>query len=709
MSDVSRFAGRSIGLAAALAVSFAGLAAAPAGATVDGDKVKINLAVISDFHGHLENAAVLSQKIKDMKAANPDTLFVANGDLVGGSAFVSAIQKDEPTLKILGDMGLDVSSIGNHEFDKGYSDLVNRIKDRASWPYLVSNIGTNDFPKHAILTTPSGVKIGFVGGVTDQLPTLVSSDGIAGLTITDPVAAVDKEAALLKDGDESNGEADIVVALIHETAGISKNVGPNVDAVVAGHTHHQVKETTASGALVVEPGEYGKAVGDIALTYNTATKKIESATSEIVDLVMKDSNGKLVPAFAEDPAIKAAYENVKVKSDELGAGTAGTIVGGADRATNNGTNLGANRGSEMTAGNMIAQAFYEYSKKMTKQADFAVMNPGGVRAEIDPDRDGVISFKESFSAQPFGNTYGTMDLTGKQVYTLFEQQWADKSTQISRPILQLGMSDSVYYTYNPDAPFGSHIKQVFVNGKLVARNDSQTYTVASNAFILGGSDGFNVFKKGTNFNDTGILDNEVFNEYLAANKDLVVPYDQRSVAITGEDTLKAGAKSTINLASLSMTYATKEQPLPTTAILKLDGKEIGSAAIDNTVTENLNETGKATVVVKIPSDVTAGEHTLTIVAGPTSLDIPVMVAAADTMVEPGQPMEPVPPVVDDSKMPRESLADSTQVSAEKKPMKVKKSGKKLAYTGSNALPAAGVGALVLLLGAAAVARTRREA
>ncbi len=259
MSDNKRRAGCSIGAIAALSLSATGFAL-PAGAAPNdsGGTTTLDIVAISDFHGHIENAAKLDNALKEIKASNEDGfIFAGNGDLVGGSAFISAIDKDSPTMDILSTMGLQVSSTGNHEFDKGYDDLVNRIAVESAYSYLVSNIGVPRAPlaPHTIIETASGVKVGFIGAVTDQLPTLVSPTGIEGISVTDPVAAVDAQATLLKDGDESNGEVDVVVALIHETASISRTVGANVDAVVAGHTHFKNKETTASGAPVIEPGE----------------------------------------------------------------------------------------------------------------------------------------------------------------------------------------------------------------------------------------------------------------------------------------------------------------------------------------------------------------------------------------------------------------------------------------------------------------------
>lgn len=643
MSRARMRAGGSVSAVAALALSAMGLAALPASADEEPTTPEtIDIVAISDFHGHIENASKLATYVNDARAANPgNTFFVSNGDSVGGSAFVSSIAEDNPTMDILNAMELDLSSTGNHEYDRGVDDLTGRIAKRVNFPYLVSNVDGIDKDVIApfdIRETADGTTVAFIGAVTDQVPTLVSPAGVAGLNFNDPVAAVDGQAALLKDGDTTNGEADIVIALIHETITVSDTVGSNVDAVIAGHTHHDESSTTKSGAPVIEPGSFGQFAGHVTLTYNG--EKVTDAQAKVQCIEdLSDPKDPTIPVCdepAEDTAIDAMYQEALAESETLGARQVGTIVGGADRATNNGTkaDLGSNRGSEMTGGNLIAQAFYEYSQSMSKPADFGIMNPGGVRADTDADNDGIVTFKESYSAQPFGNSYGTVDITGAQVYQMLEEQWADASTQTSRPMLALGLSDSISFTYNADADFGSHIKQVFINNELVDPSSTELYTVASNAFLLAGGDGFNVFKAGVNYSDTGIIDNDVFNDFLADNPGYVVDDAQRNIAITGEDALEPGETATIDLASLSMTYEGNKQTLPETVDVSLigdEGKTLVSETsdIDNSVTPNLNETGQASVDLDIPADVEPGSYLLVIEAGPTVFELP-----ADVTEEP---------------------------------------------------------------------------
>ena len=633
MSDVSRQTGRVIGAVAALTLACTGLVALPAGATTNDDEgtITLDIVAISDFHGHIENAAQLDNMVKEIQANNEmDTIFAANGDNVGGSAYISAIDNDNPTMTILTAMGLQVSSAGNHEFDKGYGDFIDRIAPTVGWPYLLTNVSPIDdrmVPPYEVITTDSGVRVGFIGAVTADLPTLVAPSGIAGLTITDPVASVNAQAAELKDGDESNGEADVVVALIHETAGISKNVSADVDAVVAGHTHRQEKATTASGAPVLEPGSFGEVFGHYTLTLDADSKQVITADADIVKVpkldcaANPDANPDICGLFIEAQETAAA----------LGAEPVGTIVGGADRGTDDGSEarLGWHRGTETTAGNLIAESFYDYAESIDRPVDFAIMNPGGVRSDLDPNRDGVVTSEESFTMQPFGNEYATVDLTSSQVYTLLEQQWADASTQTWIPMQQLGLSESISYTYEIDAPFGEHVKAVFVNGEWLERGDTTTLlTVAANAYLATGGDGYAVLKEGQNFQTNGMIDVDVFNEYLGRHPDLVVDYAQRNIAISGEEALVSGQPATIELASLSMTWATEQQPLPSVAELYIDDVKVGEAPIDNTITPELNHTGKATISFTVPAGLEPGVQALVVVAGPTWLSVPMTVVEA---------------------------------------------------------------------------------
>ena len=204
---------------AGLSLALTGLIASPAYAA---DPVTIDLLSVNDFHGRLEadpaanvaGAAVLAGTVKQYEAANPNTLFVGAGDLIGASTFTSFIAKDQPTIDAFNAMGLDASSFGNHEFDQGREDVDNRILNEADWPYLAANLydrSTNApaYQEYEVREV-GGVSIGFVGAVTEDLSSLVSPAGIASLEVKPIVPEINRVADALSDGNPANGEADVV-------------------------------------------------------------------------------------------------------------------------------------------------------------------------------------------------------------------------------------------------------------------------------------------------------------------------------------------------------------------------------------------------------------------------------------------------------------------------------------------------------------------
>ncbi len=259
--------------------------------------VDINLVTVNDFHGRIEQAgtaagiARLSTAVDSFRAANPNTVFAAAGDLIGASTFTSFIQQDDPTIDALNAAGLDVSAVGNHEFDKGFADLTDRVMPSADWEYLGANVYHKDTTDPALpeywTAKFQGVTIGFVGAVTDELPSLVSPAGIEDISVGSPVEAANRVADQLSDGKQNNGEADIVIMLVHEGAAdttlasatdpnspfgeIVLNANDNIDAIVSGHTHLPYNHVI-DGRPVISSGQYGERFSNMEISYDRATE-----------------------------------------------------------------------------------------------------------------------------------------------------------------------------------------------------------------------------------------------------------------------------------------------------------------------------------------------------------------------------------------------------------------------------------------------------
>ena len=421
------------------------------------DATDLTVAAISDFHGAIKTAPFIAGILDELRAANDNVHFVSVGDSIGGSTFESAIAQDVPTLDVLNAMGLLVSAVGNHEFDASYADLRDRVLPMIDFEYLGANVeGASEIKTPFVLQEVDGVTVAYIGTVTDLTPSLTSASAVEGLTFLDPVAVTDEIAADLKDGNPDNGEADVVVALMHEGSESVATLGADVDLAFAGHTHIATVTETASGAPVCQPGASGKTVSVASVSVAADGTVTASCANTEVD----GENG------AANPEIEALVAEAVAESEVLGAEELFTIDGVANRGTNTGPGgEGSNRGTESSAGNLIAQAFYEYGQTLAAPADFGIMNSGGIRADFDPDEDGIVTFKESFDVQPFGNSYGTRVITGADVYELLEQQWKPGE---SRPILRLGLSENVKYVYDPAAEYGEHVLAVYLDGELLA-------------------------------------------------------------------------------------------------------------------------------------------------------------------------------------------------------------------------------------------------
>ncbi|WP_127498930.1 ExeM/NucH family extracellular endonuclease [Actinoplanes solisilvae] len=508
--------------------------------------VDLQLLSINDFHGRLEQptagnggAAQLVGMVDQLRAANPNTAWISAGDNIGASTFISAIDGDNPTIDALNAGDLAVSAVGNHELDKGLADLLGRVSSRAKFPLLGANVykdGQRVLPGCSVQSL-GGVNVGYIGVVTEQTASLVSPDGIAGVEFRDPVAEANTLAAQLSDGDASNGEADVLVLLAHEGAatenissaaalqadpvfGDFTRVSPEIDAIFSGHTHQpyafQVPiPGTDRTRPVIQAEDYGLRLGKAVLTYDPASKSVTASTAELLNV-----NG--YPANASVAAIVA---QAKVTADELGKQPLGKITADIKRAY---TSAGAeDRGAESVLGNFIADVQRDQTSAPGRGgAQIAFMNPGGLRADLLYGADGTITYAGAFSVQPFANDVVTQTLTGAQIKQVLEEQWQPAGA--SRPVLHLGVSKGLTYSYDVSRPQGSRIiaSSLRLNG--VVLDPAGTYRVTSNSFLAAGGDNFLTLGQGTNRVTTGDNDLTMLVNYFAANSPITADPAPRS-------------------------------------------------------------------------------------------------------------------------------------------------------------------------------------
>lgn len=475
--------------------------------------IQVQLLGINDLHGQLNVTRKVAGKpagrvdflaayLKQREAENENTLLVQAGDMVGASPPVSALLQDEPTIDILNKLGFDIGTVGNHEFDEGVNELLRLINGGthertgnfagSNFPWVVSNVvneksGETILPPYKILKV-NGMPIAFIGVVYSETPTIVVPSGVAGLKFTDEVEAINRYVADLK----KQGIKSIVV-LAHnpgtsgvngenptgELVDIANGVDDEVDIIFGAHNHAHMN-ATVDNKLVVQSYSYGTAFSDVDIQIDPKTKDIVSKSAEIVTTFQEG-----IEPDQEIAQLVANYES-----------TVEPIVNRVVGSTSVPLTAMQNANGESILGDFIADA-----QRNAMKTELAFMNPGGIRADIDP---GDITWGEIYTVQPFNNDLVKMTMTGQQIRDLLNQQWGTKTT-----MLQIS---GFTYTWDANLPSGQKVVNILLpDGTTV--DPGKTYTVTANAFLAGGGDGFTVFTKAQN-KEVGPVDLDALVDYI---------------------------------------------------------------------------------------------------------------------------------------------------------------------------------------------------
>lgn len=473
-------------------------------------QVHVQILGINDFHGQLDytktltyssgpvnlgGAPFLAAYLKQRKAENPNTLLVHAGDVVGASAPVSALLQDEPTIDFLNRTGFDVGTIGNHELDQGKTEFLRLINggknpkngndfSGANFPYVCANVldGTTGQPflPPYVIKEVGGVKVGFVGVITMETPSIVKPTGIEGLKFVDQTTAVNNAVTELK----SKGVRSIVV-LAHdpgmddgkgngsgEVIDLAKTVDPEVDVIIAGHNHGKINMDVANQnqagkkIRVVEAYSSGTAFDDVELEINKDTGDVTSVQADIVDVIQAN--------VTADPEIQQMVKDYQDKNAPI----LNAPVGKATQPINRTKNAAG----ESALGNLIADGM-----RATMGTDFAFMNSGGIRQDLSA---GDVTYGQLFNIQPFGNVLIKMTLSGKEIRELLNEQWNNSRTRI-------GEVSGLKYTWKESNPSTSKVVDI-VKSDGTPLQDDQMYTIAVNDFCAAGGDGYTILKQGTN-------------------------------------------------------------------------------------------------------------------------------------------------------------------------------------------------------------------
>lgn len=500
--------------------------------------VKLKLLGINDFHGQLSprtvagrpagGAAVLAAYLRAAADSAPDgSLIIHAGDHVGASPPNSALLQDEPAISVLNLLANRdcahlntntqahlmprcniVGTLGNHEFDEGLTELQRLIHGGnsskgpfledpwrgARFPYISANVvsaatGKPVFAPYVIRVV-NGVRVGVIGAVLTETPTIVTPSGVAGVRFLDEATAINSHVKELR----GQGVRAIVVTIHKGTTQASytgqtrsevqnpsgaivdivKRLDDDVDVVISGHTHAFTNALIANGngkpILVTQAFSAGTAYDDIDISISRITGDVVEKSAAIVT-TWGDAGPGLSPDAATAQLVAAADSRVAPLVNQL-IGVASSDITRAE-----------NSAGESALGNLIADA-----QRVTTGAQFAFMNPGGIRADLAA---GEVSWGDLFTIQPFANDLVSMDLTGAQIRLLLEQQWQGQGTP------RILKTSGLTYVWDASRAVGDRVIQI-LDAQGTPLTPAATYRVTVNSFLAGGGDNFLVLVNGVN-------------------------------------------------------------------------------------------------------------------------------------------------------------------------------------------------------------------
>lgn len=456
-------------------------------------------------------------------------MFLAAGDLIGASPLLSAAFHDEPTIKSLSAMGLEISAVGNHEFDEGKDELL-RMQNGgcnaaagckgphpfqgAKFRYLAANTidrgtGQTLFPAYEIKEF-EGIPVAFIGISLKNTPSIVSPSGVAGLEFRDEAETVNTLVPQLKqrgieaivvlihEGSLSSGGYNDCPAISGPIADIVGKLDKAVDLVISGHTHRAYR-CVIDGRLVTSAGSFGTMVTEIEFELDRNTRDVVSTRAN--NLIV---NGDVYAKDPEQTVIISAYDKVVKPLAERPVGSVTATL------SREGSPAG-----ESVLGDIIADAQLAATRSQENGgAVIAFTNSGGIRVSVPKTGVGTVTYADLFAAQPFGNTLVTLTMTGAQIKTLLEQQWLDQS----KPRI-LQVSKGFAYTWDAKRRSGDFVAAdgITLDGRPI--EPAARYRVTVNYFLAEGGDGFSVLKEGTDPHG-GPLEVPALEQYFKANSPL---------------------------------------------------------------------------------------------------------------------------------------------------------------------------------------------
>lgn len=462
---------------------------------------KITILHTNDTHGRLkaDNKIIGIDTVAAIKNNTENSILVDAGDTIHGLPFVT-LSKGQDAVDLLNEAGYEYIVPGNHDFNYGYSRLMELFKNSITLKsgenklrLLASNInkdGKSVFETNHIKemeVNGKTVKVGFFGIATQETAYKTNPNNVKGIEFTSPIDAAKEQVADL----EKQG-ADVIVALSHvgtdessdPTAYDVINAVDGIDVFVDGHSHTTFENgEKVNDTLLVSTGEYLSNVGKVEIELNENNEVVNATAS----LISKEEASKVTP----DAKVAAKIAEIDKAQSEVLSEVIGKNTIDLDGERN------SVRFGETNLGNLITDAMMDETG-----ADLAITNGGGIRASI---KVGDITKGDVVSVLPFGNFIVTKQLTGAQIKEVLEFGVRSYGESLGGFPHVAGIK----FVVDPSRPVGDRIISLTINDKALDMN--KTYTVATNDFMASGGDDYPCFGDIPTLNEYSSLEESLAN------------------------------------------------------------------------------------------------------------------------------------------------------------------------------------------------------
>ncbi len=498
------------GIRLAVFVGAFGLAATPALA----EQVRLTILGIGDIYnfagdGDRGGFARLNAVARAERAANPNTLYVFDGDMLSPS-ILSGFDKGQNTIDLTNLVPFDIAVPGNHEFDFGPENFLEKMAASA-YPWAAINMTNADGSPvpglgGVMVKEVAGLSIALVPVAQDTTPEVSSSGDLKFLPTVETGIAAARQAR--EDG------ADLVIGVVQTNMANDRALiaSKAFDVILSGDDHSYATSYDGITAYV-ETSIDGRYLSPLDLRVEIGEKDGERTIAWTPMFRFIDT-ADVTP----DPDSQAMVDRFQAQLDESLNVEIGTTEGALDSRRN------VVRAEESAMGNLIADAI-----RAATDADLAIANGGGIRGDRTYDAGTVLTRRDILTELPFGNATVLTELPGSQILAALE----NGVSQVEKGAGRFPQLSGAEMVYDPTAPVGSRVVSVTIGGAPL--DPDKVYTLATNDYVLGGGDGYAALGGGRVLIDAGngnLMANDVMN-YIAQTGTVTAKVEGR-IRIVGQ-------------------------------------------------------------------------------------------------------------------------------------------------------------------------------